>query len=185
MKASTDSVTGAEPTMTATRGPHDRQVFRAPDGRTYRPSMFITLTLPGYGRIVPCTGTPNDWRQYDYRRAALDALHFPGLLDRWFQNLRRCAGYKVQYFGAAEGQHRLAPHFHVAIRGVIPGGHQGGAAGDLPPDLVPQRSSPVYVGNLPEWDGLDYLNPCTGVPLQTWAAALAELEADEQARACT
>ena len=36
------------------------QVFHGRDGRTYRPSMFITLTLPGYGRIVPGTGTPHE-----------------------------------------------------------------------------------------------------------------------------
>ena len=36
------------------------------------------------------------------------------------QNLRRCAGYKVQYFGAIEPQRRLAPHIHVAMRGAIP-----------------------------------------------------------------
>ena len=26
------------------------QVFTAPDGREYRPSMFLTLTLPSYGQ---------------------------------------------------------------------------------------------------------------------------------------
>src|SRR5215831_15479613 len=32
---------------------HDRtigRVYAAPDGKTYRPSMFLTLTLPSYGR---------------------------------------------------------------------------------------------------------------------------------------
>jgi hypothetical protein len=50
----------------------------------------------------------------------LDALHFPELVDRFRQNLRRCAGYKVQSFAALEPQARLAPHLHAAIRGVIP-----------------------------------------------------------------
>ena len=57
---------------------------------------------------------------YDYRRAAVEALFFPRLFDRWMQNLRRCAGFKVQYFGAIEPQRRLAPHIHVAMRGAIP-----------------------------------------------------------------
>ncbi|PKW26677.1 hypothetical protein ATL31_1494 [Phycicoccus duodecadis] len=159
------------------------QVFHAGDGKTYRPSMFITLTLPGYGRIAPGTGTPQNWSDYDYRRAALDALHFPRLLDRWFQNLRRCAGFKVQYFGAVEGQRRLAPHFHVAVRGAIPRAvitqvtratyHQV---------WWPQMSSPVYGDVLPVWDGLDYLDPHTGDPLQTWADALTELAEDEDAQ---
>ena len=143
--------------------------------------MFITLTLPGYGRIVPGTGTPQNWREYDYRRAALDALHFPRLLDRWFQNLRRCAGYKVQYFGAVEGQRRLAPHFHVAIRGAVPRAVIKEVTRATYHQIWwPQMTGPVYVDAPPVWDGLDYLDPSTGEPLQTWADALAELDLDER-----
>ena len=94
--------------------------FTGREGRTYRPSMFVTLTLPSYGAVIPGRGVPVTPSKYDYRRAALDALLFPKLIDRWMQNLRRCAGYKVQYFGAVEAQMRLAPHFHVALRGAIP-----------------------------------------------------------------
>jgi hypothetical protein len=97
------------------------RVFTAPDGKTYRPSMFLTLTLPSYGRVTS-EGVPVDPASYDYRRAALDALHFPKLVDRFWQNLRRCAGYQVQYFAAVEAQRRLAPHLHAAIRGAIPAG---------------------------------------------------------------
>ena len=64
----------------------------APDGTAYRPSRFITLTLGSYGRMVPGTGTPVMPSRYNYRRAAIEALHFPKLFDRWMQNLRRCAG---------------------------------------------------------------------------------------------
>ena len=42
------------------------------------------------------------------------------LVDWLWQNLRRCAGFKVQYFSAVEAQRRLAPHLHAAIRGAIP-----------------------------------------------------------------
>ncbi|QKE82752.1 replication initiator [Arthrobacter sp. NEB 688] len=159
------------------------RVFESPEGRTYRPSMFITLTLPGYGRILPGTGTPRDFAQYDYRRAALDALHFPKLLDRWFQNLRRCAGYKVQYFGAVEGQRRLAPHFHVAVRGAIPRAVIKEVTTATYHQLWwPPMDDPVYVSELPVWDGLDYLDPITGLPLQTWAEALDELDRQPLAR---
>jgi hypothetical protein len=75
------------------------RVFTAPDGREYRPSMFLTLTLPSYGAVRD--GVPIDPDSYDYRRAALDSLHFPKLVDRFWQNLRRCAGYRVQYFAAS------------------------------------------------------------------------------------
>ncbi len=117
--------------------------FRAPNGKTYRPSMFITLTLDSYGathrlpyrvaaRLVPCScgvhhgqnspvlSTPVDPSTYDYRRAALDALHFSKGVDRFVQNLRRCAGYKAQYFAVVEPQKRLAPHLHMAVRGTVP-----------------------------------------------------------------
>ena len=93
--------------------------FTAPDGKMYRPSMFITLTLPSYGRVVRRQGVPVDPDRYDYRRAALDAMHFAKLVDRWVQNLRRGAGFKVQYFAAIEPQRRLALHVHVAMRGAI------------------------------------------------------------------
>jgi hypothetical protein len=71
------------------------RVFTPPDGRTYRRSMFVTLTLPSYGPVTT-DGVPVDPARYDYRRAALDALHFPKLVDRVVQNLRRCAGYQFR-----------------------------------------------------------------------------------------
>ena len=54
------------------------------------------------------------------RAAARDALHFSKLVDRFVQNLRRVAGYDVQYFATVEPQKRLAPHLHMAIRGTMP-----------------------------------------------------------------
>jgi Replication initiator protein, pSAM2 len=34
------------------------RTFTTPDGKEYRPSMFLTLTLPSYGPIRPGTGMP-------------------------------------------------------------------------------------------------------------------------------
>ena len=62
--------------------------YTAPDGKTFRPSMFVTLTCPSYGRVCE-DGAPADPDTYDYRRAARDALHFAALFDRFIQNLRR------------------------------------------------------------------------------------------------
>ncbi len=45
-------------------------------------------------------------RRYDYRRAARDAVHFAALVDRCWQNLRRCVGWDVQYFATVEPQKR-------------------------------------------------------------------------------
>ena len=94
------------------------KTYTAPDGKTFRPSMFLTLTCPSYGRVRD-DGTPADPGSYDYARAARDALHFAALFDRFIQNLRRFLGYDVQYFAAVEPQRRLAPHIHIAMRGTV------------------------------------------------------------------
>jgi hypothetical protein len=159
------------------------RTFTTPDGRTYRPSMFITLTLPSYGRVT-AEGVPVDPASYDYRRAALDALHFPKLVDRWVQNLRRCAGYKVQYFGTIEPQRRLALHFHVAIRGTIPRKIvREVRAATYHQVWWPPHDTPTYEGDgLPVWtDGAGYVDPTTGTPLRTWDEALDAPDADPDA----
>jgi hypothetical protein len=43
-------------------------VFTAPDGKRYRPSMFLTLTCDSYGKVGD-DGTPADPASYDYTRA--------------------------------------------------------------------------------------------------------------------
>jgi len=158
------------------------RVFTAPDGRTYRPSMFLTLTLPSYGRVT-AEGVPVDPAAYDYRRAALDALHFPKLVDRFWQNLRRCAGYQVQYFATIEPQRRLAPHLHAAMRGTIPRRivRQVRAA-TYHQVWWPAQDKPVYVDRLPVWtDQAGYLDPDTGAPLPTWDEVLDAVDADPEA----
>jgi hypothetical protein len=167
------------------------RTFRAPSGIEYRPSMFVTLTLPSYGRVVPRIGVPVDPASYDYRRAALDAIHFSKLVDRWVQNLRRCAGYKVQYFSAIEPQRRLAPHLHAAIRGAIPRATiKAVTRATYVQVWWPAHEEPVHADpeRLPWWDRAEgcYRCPETGLPLQTWEQALArlddELEADPGTR---
>ena len=151
------------------------------DGRTYRPSMFVTLTLPSYGRITPGTGTPVDPDSYDYARAAADAVHLPRLLSRWVQNLRRCAGYTVQYFAAVEPQRRLAPHVHLALRGAIPRATLTAVTKATYAQVWwPPTGTVVYddtddVG-LPVWTGERYVDPVTGTTLRSWDAALDDLD---------
>jgi Replication initiator protein, pSAM2 len=160
-------------------------VFTAPDGKTYRPSMFLTLTLPSYGRVTG-EGVPVDPGSYDYRRAALDALHFPKLVDRFWQNLRRCAGYDVQYFATVEAQRRLAPHLHAAMRGTIPRKvvRQVRAA-TYHQVWWPAHDTAVYVDRLPQWsDELgSYVDPDTGAVLPTWDQAVDVLDDDPEAEA--
>ena len=131
------------------------RVFTTPDGREYRPSMFLTLTLPSYGPVLR-SGAPRDPHTYDYRRAALDALHFSKLVDRFWQNLRRCAGYKVQYFSAVEPQLRLALHLHAALRGAIPRTVlRQVVAATYVQIWWPSFDTPVYVDRVPTWTGTD------------------------------
>jgi len=54
------------------------KTYTTPDGKQFRPSLFITLTCPSYGRVSE-DGTPADPDSYDYVRAARDALHFAAL----------------------------------------------------------------------------------------------------------
>jgi hypothetical protein len=141
--------------------------------------MFVTLTLGSYGRVISGSGTPANPSRYNYRKAAIEALLFPRLFDRWVQNLRRCAGYRVQYFGAIEPQRRLAPHIHLAIRGAIPR--------QVIKDVTratylqvwwPRFDMPVDFDELPVWDRrtMNYVEPSTGDLLPTWDQAVDELE---------
>jgi hypothetical protein len=101
------------------RRPVERRTVGRVYGGKYRPSTFLTLTCDSYGRVDP-DGAVLDPDSYDYRRAARDAIHYPKVIDRFWQNTRRCVGWDVQYFGSIEPQRRGAPHFHAAIRGTIP-----------------------------------------------------------------
>jgi hypothetical protein len=146
----------------------------------YRPSTFLTLTLDSYGR-VDAQGAAVDPDRYDYRRAARDAIHFPALLDRFWQNTRRCVGWDVQYFGTIEPQKRGAPHFHAALRGTIPRTElRAITAATYHQVWWPHHDELLYHGDhLPVWDtrAKTFIDPNTGTPLPTWDQACADLTA--------
>jgi hypothetical protein len=160
------------------------RTYTAPDGATYRPSMWLTLTLDSYGPVRP-DGTPVNPDRYDYRRAAWDAVHFPRLLDRFWQNPRRCEGWKVQYAGCVEPQRRLAPHAHFAIRGTIPRDVLRTVAAATYhqvwwPAVDVQRYT---LDRLPVWDepAAMWVDPDTHEPLTTWNEALDAIDDDPDA----
>ncbi|HEX5596553.1 MAG TPA: replication initiator [Micromonosporaceae bacterium] len=184
------------------------RTYTTPDGKTLQPSMWLTLTLDSYGpvhgirqssngRPIPCAckrvhapgdpllGTPVDPDSYDYRRAAWDAVHFPRLLDRYWQNLRRAVGWNVQYAGCVEPQKRLAPHAHFAIRGTIPRAMlERVAAATYHQVWWPPADQLVYILNhLPVWDdkAAAWVGPDSRQPLPTWDQALDALDTDEDA----
>jgi hypothetical protein len=154
------------------------KTYTAPDGKTFRPSLFLTLTCPSYGRVAQ-DGTPDDLQTYNYDQAARDALHFAALFDRFIQNLRRYLGYDVQYFAAIEPQRRLAPHVHIAVRGTVSRAEiRRVLAATYHQVWWPDTSTVKYDGDhLPVWDehsGI-YVDPATGEVLPTWDQALDEL----------
>ncbi|MFF0493435.1 replication initiator [Nocardia sp. NPDC004068] len=156
----------------------------------YRPSMFLTLTLPSYGRVGP-EGAPVDPASYDYRQAARDIIHFAALFDRFVQNYRRASGRDIQYFATVEPQRRGAPHIHMGIRGTD--------ARQLIREIAaatyhqvwwPHFDREVYErGRLPFWDykagrfvDPDRTDPETGerVPVPTWDEALDAMDAVDE-----
>lgn len=181
------------------------RTYTAPDGTVHQPSMWLTLTLDSYGPIhglrtapngrpIPCAckrihapddplnGTPVNPAGYDYRRAAWDAIHFPRLLDRYWQNLRRCVGWNVQYAGCVEPQKRLAPHAHFAIRGTITRATlEQVAAATYHQVWWPSADQPIYeLDRLPVWDYITetWVDPDSRTPLASWADALAAIDQD-------
>jgi hypothetical protein len=151
------------------------KTYTSPDGKTFRPSMFVTLTCPSYGRVLD-DGTPADPAAYDYQRAARDALHFAALFDRFIQNLRRFLGYDLQYFAVIEPQRRLAPHIHIAIRGTLSRTELRQVLAATyhqvwwpPTDHVKHDETNVPVWHEPSGN---YLDPATGEVLPTWDQAV-------------
>jgi hypothetical protein len=183
------------------------RTYTGPNDREHRPSMLVTLTLDSYGPVHsgarkrrgalrpcecgalhgqrdPLLGVPIDPSRYDYRRAACDAIHFARVLDRWWQNLRRAAGWNIQYAGCVELQKRLAPHGHFAIRGTIPRRLlKQVAAATYHQVWWPTFDRAIYsIDRPPIWDADwdSYVDPSTGEALPTWEEAVGELD-DENA----
>jgi hypothetical protein len=144
----------------------------------YRPSTFLTLTLPGYG---PVTGdhVPVNPATYDYRRAALDIAHLKDLWDRFIDALRRALGWHVEYFCVMELQQRGTPHLHALLRGSMPTKLVKQVISAIYFQLWwPRHDRPVYEdGRLPYWDAdaRTFRDPGTGAKLTTWDEAMAAL----------
>ncbi|AHH17270.1 hypothetical protein NONO_c24740 [Nocardia nova SH22a] len=155
----------------------------------YLSSMFVTLTMPSYGRInadgatddkgLPCSdGSPVRPDTYDYQAQARDAVFFSKLVDRWIQNLRRAVGWDVQYFATVEPQKRGAPHLHILIRGAISRELIKQVTAATYHQVWWPRFDPenrVYGGDYqPVWDyrQATFVDPATHEPLTFWDDAL-------------
>jgi replication initiator protein RepSA len=162
------------------RTPQPRR--KRPEKRSQQPqprlAKFCRFRDDSYGR-VDNEGAAADPERYDYRRAARDAIHFRALVDRFWQNTRRCVGWDVQYFGTVEPQKRGAPHFHAAIRGAIPRAElRAITAATYHQVWWPAHDQLLYGGErLPVWDtrAKAFTDLDTGAPLPSWDQACAEL----------
>jgi hypothetical protein len=160
-----------------------RPVEKRPLGRVfggkYRPSTFLTLTLDSYGR-VDGDGAAVDPDSYDYRRGARDAIHFPKLVDRFWQNTRRCVG-----LGRAVLRDRRTPE---ARRPALPRRHPESisraelraiAAATYHQVWWPAHDAQRYTGDhLPRWDdrATAFVDPDTRAPLPTFDEACEDLD---------
>lgn len=178
------------------------RVYRSKAGQQHRPSMLLTVTLPSFGAVhngkrmrrgqlerCPCgqqhgendglLGTPLNADDYDYREQALALIFFPHLLDRFWQNYRRTAGWKIQYAGVVEMQRRLATHAHYAVRGTVSRAltRQVAAATYHQVWWPPFDTMTYSVDRPPVWDEAEqsYVDPMTKTLLPTWAEATAQL----------
>ena len=141
----------------------------------YYSSMFVTLTMPSYGAVFG-DGAARKPEEYDYDRAAWDAITCARLFSRWIQNLRRAVGWNVQYFAVVEPQKRGAPHLHIAIRGHVSRAvlHQVTEA-TYHQVWWPSTAQMRYPGAVvPVWDtGREtFVDPRTRRPLTGWDEAL-------------
>jgi hypothetical protein len=161
------------------------KTYTAPGGKVFRPSMFLTLTCPSYGKVNG-DGIPVHPDAYSYTRAARDALHFAALFDRFIQNLRRVLGHDVQYFATIEPQRRLAPHAHIALRGTLSRAELRQIIAATYHQVWWPSTSQVRFdsGSLPVWDEARsrYLDPATGELLTTWDDALDAITDTDQPR---
>ena len=130
------------------------KTYTAPDGKTFRPSMFVTLTCPSYGRVRE-DGAPADPDTYDYtprrpRRAALRRAVRPVHPEP--APLRRLRHPVLRRHRTATAARPARPHRHP--RHHLPRRAPRGHRRDLPPGLVAlhRASSSTTADYLPVWD---------------------------------
>ena len=147
--------------------------------------MWLTLTLDSYGP-VRADGTPVDPDTYDYRRAAWDAVHFPRLLDRFWQNLRRARRLErpVRRLRRAATPPRPArplrhPRHHPPRHAAQVAAATYHQVWWPPADAARLHRSTGLRSGTP--DRTTWVDPDTGEPLPTWDDALDALDDDPDA----
>ena len=130
-------------------------------GRQDLPAVAVPHPdLPSYGPVRP-DGAPLDPGSYDYRRAARDALHFPGAARPVLaEPAPRPPATTCSTSPPSNPRRRLAPHVHIAIRGTIPRALiRAGRRRHLPPGLVAAARPAVYPRRPPAGLGRRHRRP--------------------------
>ena len=135
--------------------------------RVFQPSMFVTLTLPSYGKVVPGRGVPVDPSRYDYRRAALDALPVSAVAGPVLAEPRPLRGVQGAVLLRGRGATPAGAARARGGAGRDPAGHdQGCRQGDVPTRRGgPSVERVVYEGEQrPVWDEgrRGYVDPVDG-----------------------
>ena len=94
------------------------KTYTTPDGKTFRPSLFLTLTCPSYGRVT-ATAHRSTRTATTTPRPRGTRCTSPRCSTGSSRTCAAYCGYDLQYFAAIEPQRRLAPHVHMAIRGTV------------------------------------------------------------------
>ena len=152
------------------------KTYTAPDGKTFRPSLFVTLTCPSYGRVDE-DGAPVDPDTYDYtarrpRRAALRRAVRPVHPEPApLHSATTCSTSPPS--NRSGGSPRTS-----TSRSAAPSPAPSCARSSPPPTTRsgghPPRPSRYDGDQLPVWDEHTgtYLDPDTGEVLPTWDQAL-------------
>ena len=115
-------------------------------------------------------GTPRTGA-YDYRRAALDALHFPKLVDRFWQNLRRAAGLPGAVLRGGRGAAPVGAASACRDPRRDPAGDRAAGGGrDVPPGVVAaaRRAPCTRMCCRSGRKASGYVDPTSREPLPTW-----------------
>ena len=161
------------------------RVYTSPDGKKYRPSMFLTLTCDSYGKVRD-DGTPVDPAAMTTPGRRGTRSTSPRCLTG---SSRTCAGCSAMRRSTSAGSSRSSawPRTSTWRSGAACPGRCC-ARSWRPPTTKSGGPPPTTVrfdgDQLPVWDegSGNYLDPATGEVLQTWDDALDAIGPADQPR---
>ena len=161
------------------------QTFTAPDGKIYRPSLFVTLTLPSYGRVR--RRRPRSTRPPTTTRGRLGTRCTS---PSWSTgSCRTCAGSSATTCSTSPPSNPRSGSPRTCTSPSAAPSPAPSCGRSSPPPTTrcggprPTRSASTAT-TCPVWArtaGRRYLDPATGELLPTWDEALDALDADEDA----